>query len=75
MRTLLGRVTVANPSEHWPFQTSEPPTLFSPFRGFFFPGPHSMWNLSFPTRDLTRAPDLEVRSLNHSTTGESLGYC
>ena len=36
VQTLLGCVTVASPSEYWPFQPPDPPTLFPAFMGFFF---------------------------------------
>ena len=54
--------------EHISIRKSETFRVF--VLGVFFATAHSMWNLSSPTRDRTRAPALEAQSPNHWTTRE-----
>ena len=76
VQTLLGCVTVASPSEYWPFQPPDPPTLFPAFTGFFFFLDHTACGTLVSQPGIEpKAPALEVRSLNHTTTRKSLGCC
>ena len=51
---------------------------FSFFLSFFFfnlASPHSLWDLSSPTRDQTQAPAVKALSPNHRTTREFPALC